>query len=89
MNTQLNKQFQQADRLSEANQSQLADLIQDFMTSVDDGQNFEADLRNPKYREYVIEGVKAGEADIQAGRVTPLKDAVRSLKEKFKREHGL
>ena len=46
-------------------------------------------LKNPDYRTYVENTLGQAEADRQAGRFVPMREAMDTLKAKFKREHDL
>ena len=89
MNQTLSARLAEAQALSDADQTRLAEFIGDFIDSTKSADQFAADMQNRSYRAYVEAALDEGEADRQAGRVKPLADALDPMMDAFKAKYGL
>ncbi|MEM9091012.1 MAG: hypothetical protein AAGC93_19990 [Cyanobacteria bacterium P01_F01_bin.53] len=89
MNAKLEAKIHEAQGLPEADQALLAEFMGDFIDSARSSAQFAESMKDPAYRDYIEEGVAAGEADLAAGRFAPARDVLPNVVAKFKAEHGL
>lgn len=89
MNRALETRFTEAQTLSDPDQTRLAEFVGDFIDNTKGTDQFQDEMKDPDYRAYVEGALAEGEADIQAGRFTPLQDVFTPKIEQFKAKHGL
>ncbi|MDJ0627599.1 MAG: hypothetical protein QNJ44_05020 [Rhodobacter sp.] len=89
MNQTLSARLAEAQSLSDADQTRLAEFIGDFIDNAKSADQFERDMADPSYRAYVEGALDEGETDRQAGRVKPIDEALDPVVAKFKAQHGL
>ena len=89
MNKSLTFQFTQAQPLSEADQSRLAEFVGDFIESVRSAEQFEDDMQDPACRAYIEQALTEGEADIRKGKCAPIRDVFDPMIRHFKIKHDL
>lgn len=89
MNQTLAACLAEAQKLSEADQSRLAEFVGDFIDSAKSADQFAENMKNSGYRAYVEGALAEGEADVQAGRYAPIEDVFDPMVKNFKAKHGL
>lgn len=88
MNRELEDRIVEAATLPEVEQERLAVLMGDYIAGVTDTTNFENDMKDPDYREYVESSVAAGVADLKAGRVFSSTEIRARLAERLNQQNG-
>lgn len=88
MNQLLEKSFAKTEKLAEADQLRLAELIDDFVEQTESHAQFQDDMKDPKYRAYVEKNLAEGEADIAAGRVHSAEDILKRSNDRLNKLHG-
>jgi len=70
-------------------QDRLASVITEFTYQSGEHETLLKELENADYQAHLEAELAKGQADLKAGRIEPIGQALRDMKERFKSEHGL
>lgn len=88
MNKRLETRFTEAKALSDTQQDRLADVMGEFIASVQDSEEFQANMGDPEYRAYIESALAEGEADIAAGNTFNAQQILERSADRLKKLHG-
>ena len=70
-------------------QDRLASVITEFTFQSGEHETLLQELENADYQAYLAAELAKGQADLKAGRIEPIGEALQEMKARFKSEHGL